>query len=174
MDELKEIITNPIDDSEIIKNLILLLSKKKKLLDYTSECHSSLSEYYHKLWKGINIVLIVFSVVSFIISGLSNISHNCAEDSLQPINVVNIVMSGMISVISLYISHENFSELSKRHDVCYRNSLILSEEIEYILLKNNHTKENLQHIIEIYDEKIKSFRGSEVEIPESIKRKFIK
>lgn len=154
------------DGHDTKNNLLRLLEKKQSSMNVSAKCHEALTHTFQWRSKLVNYSSILLAGLSFILSTVMG------ENSSQ-INLPLAITSGAALVIKGSQQYCDFTEKAKAHAQSWITALDMADDIEYVILKNNHTVESLQRELDIYEERIKSFRKSEELIPLSIKHKFL-
>lgn len=142
------------------QNLIKLLSKKKQSLSIVAECHEYMQSVFHILDVGIYALMITMVATSFVASLVY-------EPAVS-------FFTGIATALIALKRYMQPAETAKSHEADFRTAADLCDDIEYLLLKNTHNDDNLKHIVDVYDERIRSFRKHETRIPIHIKKRFIK
>jgi hypothetical protein len=153
-------------DDDIKRNLLVLLEKKMTSLQIAARYHELLANKYR--WRS---KLVTYS--SIIVTGVSFVMSTVLGQSESATNVPLAIASGIALVIKGSQQYCDFGEKAKAHTQSWSTALDLADDIEYIILKNNHTTESLQHALDVYEERIKSFRKTEEPIPLDIKHKYV-
>ena len=153
------------NDNDVKDRLIKLLEKKKSAMQISAECHAYLRDTYTKRTKIIEIFTTLLTTVGFILSTTRY------DDLSNTINVPMAIITGMATCVGGIKQIVDPVKLAKIHESNYRSAMDLADDIEYVILKNNHTKKTLQQSLELYEEKIKSFRKVEEQVPLGIKQK---
>lgn len=161
-----DVVIDPQNELEAKNNLLKLLGAKRNSLQIAADCHYYLFSRYTRLGKLIDYTGLALIAASFILSTILGDEKTTVNIPWTVTTGVSMILNGSKQIMD-YVAEAN------AHDVCYKAALDLSDDIEYELLKNNHTKEGLQHSLEIYEDRIKSFRKIEKPIPFNIKQKFI-
>ncbi len=170
MDEQKEPLADldiiiDCDECDIKRNLLVLLEKKMTSLQMAARYHEILANKYRWYSKVVTYSGIIISGVSFV---MSTVLGQNASSTNAPLAAA----SGIALVIKGSNQYCNFGEKASAHAHSYGTALDLADDIEYIILKNNHTKESLTQALDVYEERIKSFRKTEEPIPIDIKHKY--
>jgi hypothetical protein len=170
LDILQELVEflDPQVEIDIKKNLLRLLEKKKVSMQISADCHTFLRDKYNKRAKIIGMFNIILSFVSFILSASGGGNNSIGTN----INIPLAIITGLATAVSGIKQISYPSEKANAHDLNYKTAMDLEDDIEYIILKNNHTVKSLQHSLEVYEERIKSFRKSEEQIPIEVKERF--
>jgi len=153
------------NDDDIKRNLLVLLEKKMTSLQIASRYHDILANKYR--WRGK-----IVNYSSIAVAGLSFVMSTVLGQSASSTNIPLAVASGLALVIKGCTQYCDFAEKAVAHRRSYNTALDLADDIEYVILKNNHTKDSLKQALDVYEERIKSFRKSEEPIPISIKHKY--
>lgn len=167
INDFNNVIVEPGDEQTAKNNLLKLLEKKKLSMRIVAACHYYLSSRY-------NVVAKIFSYTSVGLNGMAFILSTILGDNCtSQVNVPLAVVTSVSLIVTGINAKTDFSQLSKSHMACHKTAIALADEIEYVMLRNNHTKEGLQHTNEIYEDQIKSFRQTEEDIPIGIKQYYI-
>lgn len=161
MDGVPDVVINFAAD-DVKHNLLVLLEKKMASLQIASRCHEVLANSYRLRSKFINYSGIAVTGLSFVLSTVVGASESNT-------NLPLAITSGVALLIKGLHQYNDPTEKAKAHAHCQITANDLAEEIEYIILKNNHTKESLQHVLDVYGDRIKSFRKTEEPIPPAVK-----
>ncbi len=162
------IILNPQTDDAIKNNLKSLLEKKRFSLEISARCHEYLAAKYSFNDRVLNYTSLTLLGVSFILSTVWG-----EPKTGTSVNIPWAVTTGITMILKGYQDYSRFAASAKSNETDVVSATDLAEDIEYVLLKNNHTKRTLQSLIDSYDERIKSFRKNESLIPVDVKHKFI-
>lgn len=160
-------VLSPGGDDDIKLHLLRLLEKKKQSLQIAAKCHEYLHSRYNKIDKVIEYLGLTMLSISFILSMLYG------KQGDTTVNIPWTVTTGVTMILKGSNQVINYHELSVSHEKSYKLTRDLADDIEYVILKNNHTKKSLQQSLELYDERIKSFRKTEETIPLRIKQMFV-
>lgn len=161
------VVIDPKTDDEIKINLLRLLEKKKISLQSAAACHEYLESKYNTVAKGIEYTSLTMLSISFILS--MALGGECAA----MVNVPWTITTGVTMLLKGSKQIVDYSERAMSNERSYKAALDLADDIEYVILKNNHTKRSLQQSLEVYDERIKSFRKTEATIPLDVKHRFL-
>jgi hypothetical protein len=152
-------------DDDIKRNLLVLLEKKMTSLQIAARYHEILANKFQWRSKVVSYASIIGTGLSFVMSTVMGQSENST-------NVPLAIASGVALALKGSKQYCNFGEKAAAHAQSQIAALDLADDIEYVILKNNHTKVSLQQALDIYEERIKSFRKSEAPIPLDIKLKY--
>lgn len=157
-----------ISDCDNVKiNLLQLLTKKMETMQIVGKCHEYMAEKYNFRGKIIAYTGILSVSLSFIMSAVYG--ENTGKTNL-PLTIISGI-SLLIKGTQQYCEYDSKALLHAQYGA---SALDLVDDIEYIILKNNHTKESLQKELDIFEERIKGFRKNEITIPSEVKEKFSK
>ena len=151
-------------DDVIKRNLLVLLEKKMTSLQISAQYHEVLANRYR--WRS---MLVNYS--SILITGISFILSTVMGHSESSTNVPLAISSGLALVIKGSQQYCDFGEMAKAHAQNLNTATDLADDIDFIILKNNHTTSSLQRVLDVHEERIKSFRKTETPVPLSIKHR---
>lgn len=160
-------VLSPGSDDDIKLHLLRLLEKKKQSLQISSSCHEYLAHKYGKINKLIEYLGLTMLSLSFVLS----LVFGKQDDTT--VNIPWTVTTGISMLLKGSKQVIDYHKIAISHERSHKLTLDLADDIEYVILKNNHTKKSLQQSLELYDERIKSFRKTEESIPIKIKQMFI-
>jgi hypothetical protein len=167
--ELKEIVINGTDhfiEQDTKRNMIYMLETKRHSLQASSRCHDFLSHRF-RFWNRVATAMtIAAGLMSFALSATQGKSEN-------QVNVPIIITSGIALAVKGFHEYGALGEKAKAHQQSGTAALDIADDLEYIILKRNHTRESLQQAIDIFGERIKSFRKNEAPIPLDIKQRLL-
>lgn len=169
--DLKIDIIEELSDDDIKQNLVRLLNRKRQSLQVAADCHEYLSSQNSVRNRFVNYTSIFVMAGSFVLSTTTG-SSQCEVDA-STVNLPWAITAGVSLILKGIRQFADFGERSKLHEKCYKQAMGLSEDIEYLLLKNHHTKTSLQNNLETYEERIKAYRNSEEHIPLNIKQYYL-
>lgn len=153
------------NDNDIKHNLLTLLEKKMTSLQISARYHEILANTYSWRAKIVNYSSILVTGLGFVMSTVLGENDGTA-------NVPLAIISGIAIIIKGSEEYCDYDEKATLHKQNYSEALDMADDIEYIILKNNHSRDSLQHALDIYEERIKSFRKNEEPIPVEIKHKY--
>jgi hypothetical protein len=153
---------------EVCTNLIALLKKKSACMRISAKCHKYLALRFASHAWYLNAATVLLLGASFILT-----TSYTGLGSTQ-INIPLVITTGLSMMMKGFIDYTKFLERSVSHEKCWVAAINLSDDMEFILLRNNHTKKSLQQHVDANEEQIKNFRKQEELIPLDIKEHFIK
>ena len=175
----KEPIVDPPDDDDpmdpqmeedVKANLLHLLEKKKLSMRISADCHAYQRDKYTTRTRVIGLFTVILSFASFVLSATG--SSKLRPDGTM-INVPLAVITGFATAVNSLKHLFKPAEKANTHDTNQKTATDIADDIEYVILKNNHTVKSLQQTLELYEDRIKSFRKSEGDIPLEVKQMFI-
>lgn len=158
------LIINPKTQDETKHNFLYILQKKHSSLKYNLKCHEYMISTITAVWWIVMFVEVLVALVpallSFLETAHENNSFKTPRLSLQSVSLFIIVTNIRVRI----------SKKKEQHKVNARQIQNLIQDLELVFIKNNYTIDSLNNLICIYNDRIKTMRDDEENIPYFVKK----
>ena len=158
------LIINPKLPDETKHNFLYILHKKHTSLKYNLKCHEYMISIITGIWWITMFVEVLVALVPAILSFLETAHENSAY-KLPRLSLQSTSLFIMVTNIRVRISKKK-----EKHKVNCKQIQNLIQDLELVFIRNNYTMESLNNLICIYNDRIKTMRDDEENIPYFIKK----
>jgi hypothetical protein len=145
-----------------------LLENRLKMLIVSRKSHEYLYSFYNKVYIFITVLLVVSASGSFIVDFLYEDKHQSSTTKGLYLffEVISLILIGILTKTQI-------TEKLHGHHKSLEMVEELIQDIEFFMAKDINSKKAYGENLELYQEKIKSYKNNETYVPVWIKKKYI-